>query len=422
MKSRKIRKIVMLFLKVLIAILLIGYFMILIIQLKQFNEDVLVYPESETHMEEIDGESISEDKNLSEVEAASDSKVQLEKQPETVDGEQSETGTSETEELAEEDIPREFTIAFGGDVLLDDNYSPMVALKKRDYKIESCFSETLLNEMRTADLLMINNEFPYTNRGEPTKDKTYTFRANPENVSYLKDMGVDLVTIANNHAYDFGEISLLDTISTLKEAEIPFVGAGEDLEEARKPYYYKQGGKTIAIIGTTQIERFKNPDTKAATPERAGVFRSMEVEVLLETIKEAKEQSDYVIVYIHWGTENEWDIDWAQKTYAPQIAEAGADFIIGSHAHILQPIGYYGDTTIVYGLGNFWFNSKTMDTCLLKLTFPIEKEPYLELIPARQENNKTVHLTGVDRIAWYDYMMSISPEIQLDENGRVFRK
>ena len=410
---KKVNKLVRLFLKVLLAILFVGYLFILVIKLKQVNEDILVYPYDDTQsVSQIEEETL-------QVEVVP---IQEETQELPLEDVDVDVELEDTEVLSETSVPREFTMLFAGDVLLDDSYSPMVALKKREYNIEKCFSDLLFEEMQLADLFMINNEFTYTKRGEPTKDKTYTFRANPENVNYLSLMGVDLVTIANNHAYDFGEVSLLDTLDTLDEAGISRVGAGKNLEEARAPYYYEEGGKTIAIIGTTQIERYKNPDTKGATENSPGVFRSMEVEVLLETIEEAAKQSDYVIVYIHWGTENEWEIDWAQKTYAPQIAKAGADFIIGSHSHILQPVGYYGDTTIVYGLGNYWFNSKTMDTCLLKLTFPIEEEPYLQFIPARQENNKTSHLTGAEKAAWFDYMMTISPDIKIDQNGRVLRR
>ena len=88
--------------------------------------------------------------------------------------------------------------------------------------------------MRSADIMMANNEFPYSDRGTPTPDKTFTFRADPADVHIMKDMGVDIVGIANNHAYDYGPDALIDTIDTLNDAQLPFVGAGKNIEEAMK--------------------------------------------------------------------------------------------------------------------------------------------------------------------------------------------
>ena len=112
---------------------------------------------------------------------------------------------------------------------------------------------------------MVNNEFPYTDRGTPTPGKKFTFRAKPEYASYLTDMGTDVVSLANNHAYDYGEVSLTDSIDTLNRIGMPFVGAGRNLEEAVKPVYFIANDKRIAFISATQIERTDNPDTKEAT-------------------------------------------------------------------------------------------------------------------------------------------------------------
>ena len=109
------------------------------------------------------------------------------------------------------------TLCFAGDILFDDEYAVMAKLKSRGGAIENGISEALISEMRAADIMMINNEFPYTNRGTPTEGKTYTFRADTDTVHYLDDLGVDLVSLANNHCYDFGETGLLDTLDTLQQ-------------------------------------------------------------------------------------------------------------------------------------------------------------------------------------------------------------
>ena len=124
------------------------------------------------------------------------------------------------------------SLGFAGDVLLDDEYAVMANLLNRGVTIENGISEETLTAMRDVDILMLNNEFPYTDRGTPLEGKTYTFRADTDAVGYLEDMGVDIVSLANNHCYDFGEAGLLDTLVTLEEAGMPYVGAGRNLEEA----------------------------------------------------------------------------------------------------------------------------------------------------------------------------------------------
>lgn len=109
---------------------------------------------------------------------------------------------------------------------------------------------------------MVNNEFTYTKRGSPTPGKTFTFRADPAYASYLIDMGADLVSLANNHSYDYGEVSLTDTLDTLQSIGMPYVGAGRNLEEAVKPVSFIAGDVKIAFLSATQIERVDNPDTK----------------------------------------------------------------------------------------------------------------------------------------------------------------
>lgn len=313
------------------------------------------------------------------------------------------------------------SLGFVGDILFDDEYAVMANLLNRGVTIENGISEELLAQMQGVDILMANNEFAYTNRGTPTEGKTYTFRADTETVSYLEDMGVDIVSLANNHSYDFGEIGLLDTLTTLEEAGMPYVGAGRNLEEAAKPVYFISGDIKIAIVSATQIERLDYPDTKGATESSPGVFRCWNPEKLYEVVAEAKSNSDFVIVYIHWGTENEAEPDWAQLEQAPKLAEAGADLIVGGHTHCLQGIQYYGDTPVIYSLGNFWFNSKTVDTCLLKVDISKDGIESMQFIPAVQKDSRTELAYGTERERIISYMEDISYGVTFDEEGFVNR-
>lgn len=314
------------------------------------------------------------------------------------------------------------TMAFGGDVCFHDEYANMHSLKKRGGKIESSLSTDLLEEMRQADILMVNNEFSYSLRGEPLPEKAFAFRSRPENVELLHEMGVDIVSLANNHVYDWGEDALFDTLDTLKNAGIPYIGAGRNLDEAGAPYYFEVNGRTIAYISATQVERNDNPDTKGATEVTAGTFRCFsekEFGRLLEIVKEADNKADMTVVYIHWGTENTDELHWAQEWQAPKLVEAGADLIVGDHPHCLQGIDFIEGVPVFYSIGNFWFNSKSLDTGLLKVTFDEKGEVQCSFLPALQHDCRTDLASGTERWRILQYLQCISPNVTIDENGLI---
>ena len=311
----------------------------------------------------------------------------------------------------------EISLVFAGDILFDDSYAIMSAMKQRGKGIEGSISAELLGEMRNADIFMVNNEFPYTDRGTPQAGKTYTFRAKPQSASYLKDMGADLVSLANNHVFDYGEVSLTDSIDTLNAIDMPYVGAGRNIEEASSPVYYIVNDKKIAFLSATQIERLATPDTKGATETTPGVFRCLDNTRLLKQIREVKEKCDYLVVYIHWGTEGTEVPDHWQLEQAPQMAEAGADLIIGDHPHVLQPITYIGNVPVVYSLGNYLFNSKTRDTCLVKVVLGKDGLKTLQFIPAVQKSSSVQAVSGEEKDRILQYMRSISGQIVIDGDG-----
>ena len=138
-----------------------------------------------------------------------------------------------------------------------------------------------------------------------------------------------------------------------------------------------------------------------------------------DKIAEAKENSDFVIVYIHWGTEGEEKPDWSQPGMAKSLAEAGADLIIGDHPHVLQPLTRINDTPVIYSVGNFWFNSSTLNTCLVKVTLKDGEMQSFRFMPARQSNCYTELLDGAERDAVLEYMRGISGSVTIDAEGYV---
>ncbi|MCR5356178.1 MAG: CapA family protein [Lachnospiraceae bacterium] len=319
-------------------------------------------------------------------------------------------------------VPDEVSLVFVGDICFHDGYANMNALKQRGGALSECVLPEVLEGLKAADIFMANNEFPYSSRGTPTAGKQYAFRAAPSHVNLLHDMGVDIVSLANNHAYDHGPDALTDTVDILKEAKVPFVGAGKNIDEAVKPAYIKINGMTIAYTGATQIERTPNPDTKEATADSPGVLRTLDPTRYLKVIEEAKENSDFCIAYVHWGSENTDLVEASQRDLAKKYAAAGADLIIGDHSHCLQGFDYVDGVPVIYSLGNFWFNSKTVDTGYLRVIIDSTHDiKSIQFVPCVQENCKTRLAESDKKKAILEYMQGISNYAAIDDEGFVTR-
>ena len=317
--------------------------------------------------------------------------------------------------------PLDITICFSGDISLADDAVTTKQWENSGRELEKCISPELLEIMNAADVMCVNNEFTFSTRGKPMKGKAYTFRAKPERVELLLEMGVDLALLANNHVFDYGKESILDTFATLTDAGISYFGAGHDLAEAMTPYYVEIDGITIAFVAASRAE--KNKMTPQATETEPGILRCYDTELFLQVIKEADENADIVLACVHWGTEYSTVLEEAQLTTGKLYLDAGADAIIGSHSHCLQGMEFYNGKPIIYSLGNFWFNGKALDTMLLELRITGDRDnPQLAaaVIPARQENRKTTILTGQsEKEKLYEYLESISVNVEIDEEGII---
>lgn len=316
--------------------------------------------------------------------------------------------------------PDSVSFGFAGDILFDDNYAVGNAFRTHGFSAEGVVGQSLLDKMRGVDVMMVNNEFPYSNGGSPLEEKAFTFRARPESVAVLDTMGVDIVGLANNHAYDYGQQAFLDTLTTLDDACITHAGGGRNIEEASHPVYYvTENGFKVAIICATQIERLNNPDTKGATESSPGVFRCLDDTLLLEKIREAKSKDAYVIVFIHWGTESTNETDYLQNDQSREITEAGADVIIGAHPHVLQRIDYVNGKPVVFSLGNYIFNSKTMDSGMVILTLHTDGTVNLQMVPAIQSGCTVNEATGAEAGRILNDIAVMSSSITIDSNGYI---
>lgn len=315
----------------------------------------------------------------------------------------------------------EFTLCFAGDINLDENWGTTQYMSAQENGIYDCISEELVNVMQTADIMCLNNEFTYSTGGAPLPGKAYTFRADPKRVEVLHQLGVDAVTLANNHVYDYGKTALLDTFDVLEKAEIPYFGAGRTLEDARRPLYLEIEGKKVALVAASRAE--KNKMTPQATDTEPGILRCYDTELFLETIREAKENADFCIAFVHWGTEYSFDLEQVQLDTGKEYLDAGADVVIGAHSHCLQGMEFYDGKPIIYSLGNYWFNEKTLDTMLLQLHFfgdDVTTQLTLQVIPAVQAGYRTTYAAeAAQQRRIYDFLEEISVNVEISDEGMV---
>ena len=311
-------------------------------------------------------------------------------------------------------------LAFGGDINLTEGADGYVmpVLRAAD-DLSQVLSGGLLSEMRGADVLLLNNEFAYTNSTAPLPGKMYVFRAPPENVEILAEMGCDIAYLANNHVYDFGAAGLADTLQTLRDAGIPYIGAGMDIDEAARPVYFIAGGRKIAYIGAGCIERY-TVYTPGAGEDSPGIFRADEnnCELLLELISENSEKCDYVIVNLHWGIESTAALEDYQRTLGRACIDAGADAVIGSHPHVLQGAEFYNGAPIIYSIGNFWFSRTNVYTCLLELIID-DKGLSVKFLPCVTGGGVTRLAEGREAQKIFDYYEEISFNAHVDEAGFI---
>lgn len=333
------------------------------------------------------------------------------------------------------------TLLFGGDVLLS---SHVLSAYQKAGGIHGVLDEGYLSAIRDADFFMVNEEFPFSSRGVQAQDKQYTFRLEPERVSVFREMGIDAVTLANNHALDFGVDALLDTCAVLDGAGIMRTGAGADLAEAKKPVEMELGGRRIAVIGATRVI----PESGwAAGKNHPGMLSSYDATALLAEIRAQKQDGKIVIVYVHWGVEKDEKPQEYQRMLGQQYIDAGADLVVGAHPHVLQGIEYYKGKPIVYSLGNFVFGSSIPRTMLLEVgvngmtpgqegtgggELPGQEAPgtgegqgqdsqmTLRVIPGTSGAGYTRVLTDAGKIQeFYRYMESISFGASIQADGTV---
>ena len=208
--------------------------------------------------------------------------------------------------------------------------------------------------LRRADVATGNLETAVSLRGTPAGSKQYTFRGAPWMLRPVHSYaGLDVLTLANNHAVDYGRSALLDTIHAVRAAGMETIGAGANSSLARRPATVTRGGLQVALLGYSDI----NPPGFTATADAPGTAAADPAEVGAD-VRAALRRADVAVCFFHWGVELHAQPDTRQKELAIACLRAGASLVLGAHPHVFGPIVRPSRHTLVaWTLGNFVFPS-----------------------------------------------------------------
>ncbi len=269
-----------------------------------------------------------------------------------------------------------------------------------------------------ADVSFVNLEHSLSLSGEMSRGRERFHRGPPNNADGLKEAGLSCVNIANNHMLDFNEPALFETLEELKRRNIPYFGAGANLEEARRPCIIEKNGLRVGFLGyTTTLPRGfaasdkvpgVNPlnvrtayEAKRNLPEYPGVApqivtwtETADLERLRADVKALVPKADVIIIYVHWGTSMTPYVHDFQKEIGHVAIDAGAHAVFGGHQHVVCGIEFYKGCPIVHGSGNLlfdkwepFFTDETLKTFLVGATLEKGKVRDLYALPVKNGVN-----------------------------------
>jgi Bacterial capsule synthesis protein PGA_cap len=214
--------------------------------------------------------------------------------------------------------------------------------------------------LRRADIAIANLECSVSTRGSPVPGKEFTFRGSPSSLRAMASYaGVDIVTVANNHALDFGRLAFADTLRYAHLYGMKTAGGGRNLLAARRPAVFLRGGLRVAILGYSDVR----PPGFDAGSSYSGTAPAFPWYISSDVRRARARGADVVAVYFHWGIERTFTPTARQRSLAQVALDAGAKVVLGAHPHVLQPIERPRLRRIVaWSLGNFVFGANTLGT------------------------------------------------------------
>lgn len=276
----------------------------------------------------------------------------------------------------------EASVLFCGDVMLDWGVKELFLSEGYDYplkRIRQFFSG--------FDARFCNLECPISDKGDPHPEKKYIFIAPPGAARILAYGGISGVSLANNHAMDFGAAALADTIAVLEKNGIAAAGAGADVEKARIPMQLELKGTKLAVLCYTNTGNKEAYATKTAP----GIAKAG-IEIIRRDVQALRKTGAVIVVSLHWGDEYADYPSAEQVDLAHDIIDAGADAIIGHHSHIYQGVELYKGKPVFYSLGNFLFgsiNEEIRDNIVVALRLKKGVPVSLEIYPVNGSQDRT---------------------------------
>ncbi len=247
------------------------------------------------------------------------------------------------------------TLAFGGDVHFEGPIATRLADDPR-----TALGGYIAKLMAGADISMTNFESALISGAcTDAQPKQFVFHAPPSALTAFKAEHVTLVTEANNHGEDCGRPGLAQSLAIAKAARFPIVGIGDDSAQAFTPYRTTVNGQRLAIFGATEVLDTNLMTSWTATATQPGLASAYQEGQLVAAVQQARRDSDTVVVFLHWGTETQECPNAVQVPLAKALVKAGADIVVGSHAHVELGAGYMGSALVDYGLGNLAFYDTT---------------------------------------------------------------
>ncbi|AWX57084.1 CapA family protein [Brevibacillus brevis] len=306
-------------------------------------------------------------------------------------------------------------LTFVGDIMMSGNVEKTLLANSYDYPYKHVSSLFLQDDITIANL-----ETPITETGVAAQNKAYVYKSSPLAVPAMKNAGIDVVNLANNHSMDQGVPGLLDTFDALDKNRIEYVGAGKDASRAYSPVLIEKNGIKIAILGFSRVI----PETSwYAGNSQPGMAASYDPTLAVKAIQDANNQADLVVVIAHWGKErSDYPVDH-QKELSRAYIDAGADLIVGGHPHVLQGFERYNEKWIAYSLGNFIFTRsnepKTWETMVLQASCTKSGDCELTMLPFHAELGQAVPMNESNGAALLKRIESISERVDIQSDGRV---
>lgn len=236
-----------------------------------------------------------------------------------------------------------------------------------------------------GDLNIFNLETAVTNQ-DVKEEKEYNFKTNAAFLKSLKSVGLNLANIANNHSYDYGLIGFEDTLKNLDRAGMDYVGGGLNSSAAYKGRIYTIKGMRIGVLGIAKVNG--GPES-IATREKAGTTNGYDKTSTEQAITQLRAMSDLLIVVTHWGEEGSFCPRDSEMSSAKKWSALGADIILGSHTHTLQPVTLENNKLVAYSMGNFIFYSSKLEnrrTGILRIQISPQKKISYSVLPMTINN------------------------------------